>query len=219
MKIVVIDDYPLVLRGIQQIISQEEDLDMAGVAMSYDQGLELIRRVKPDLAIIDMGLPGEGGLGLIRRARAFLPSCSFIILTSYATKSDIRAARVENISGYILKNALPEEFITAIRRVARGKRYYDPEILDDVLGLESNEPFAELTAREKDIIRALAQGMSNRAISREFCISENTVKKHISNLLGKLNLEDRTQAALYAFSHGLGTVPDPLRKVASLDGC
>lgn len=219
MKIVVIDDYPLVLRGIQQIISQEADLHVAGVAMSYSQGVELIRRVKPDLAIIDIGLPGESGLELIRRVKTFLPSCSFIIFTSYISKSDIRAARVENVSGYILKNALPEEFITAIRMVARGKRYYDPEILDDVLGLESNEPFAELTAREKDIIQALARGLSNRAISKEFCISENTVKKHISNLLGKLNLEDRTQAALYAFSRGLGAESGPVRKIVNLDGC
>ncbi len=204
MKIVVVDDYPLVLRGIQLIISQEEDLDVAGVAASYRQGLELIKRVKPDLAIVDLCLPGGSGMELIRRAKAFLPSCSFIVLASLISKEDIKAARMENVHGYILKSALPEEFISAIRLVARGKRYYDPEILDDILSPEGNGPFAELTAREKDIIRALAQGLSNRAISREYCISENTVKKHISNLLGKLNLEDRTQAALYAFSHGLG---------------
>jgi two-component system nitrate/nitrite response regulator NarL len=207
VKIVVIDDYPLVLKGIQQIISLEADLQMAGVAMSCDQGLELIKRVRPDLAIIGLSLSGEGGLRLIRQVKIFHPTCSFIIFTSNISRSDIRAARVEDVSGYLLKSAFPEEFITAIRMVARGKRYYDPEILDDVLGQESNEPFAGLTAREIDIIRALAQGLSNRAISEEYCISENTVKKHISNLLGKLELEDRTQAALYAFSQGLGPGP------------
>ncbi|NLX90202.1 MAG: response regulator transcription factor [Firmicutes bacterium] len=205
MKIVVIDDHPLVLRGIQQIISLEKDLELAGVATSCSQGVELIKKVKPDLVIVDISMPGESGFELIRRVKGFLPSCSIIVLTSSVSKKDLQAVMAENVNGYILKSALPEEFISAIRIVARGRRYYDPEILDDILRRENNGPFAELTAREKDIIQALARGLSNRAISREFCISENTVKKHISNLLNKLNLKDRTQAALYAFSHGLGT--------------
>lgn len=212
MKIIVIDDHPLVLRGIQQIISLEKDLDLAGVATSCSQGMELIRRVKPDLVIVDISMPGESGFELIRRVKGFLPSCSFIVITSFASKSDINAALAENVNGYLLKSALPEEFISAIRIVARGRRYYDPEILEDILGRENNGPFAELTAREKDIIQALARGLSNRAISKEFCISENTVKKHISNLLNKLNLKDRTQAALYAFSHGLGTEANIFKK-------
>lgn len=212
MKIIVIDDHPLVLRGIQQIISLEKDLDLVGVATSCSQGEELIRRVKPDLVIVDISMPGESGFELIRRVKGFLPSCSFLVTTSFASKSDINAALAENVNGYILKSALPEEFISAIRIVARGRRYYDPEILEDILGRENNGPFAELTAREKDIIQALARGLSNRAISKEFCISENTVKKHISNLLNKLNLKDRTQAALYAFSHGLGTEAAILKK-------
>lgn len=212
MKIIVIDDHPLVLRGIQQIISLEKDLDLAGVATSCSQGVGLIRRVKPDLVIVDISMPGESGFELIRRVKGFLPSCSFLVTTSFASKSDINAALAENVNGYILKSALPEEFISAIRIVARGRRYYDPEILEDILGRENNGPFAELTAREKDIIQALARGLSNRAISKEFCISENTVKKHISNLLNKLNLKDRTQAALYAFSHGLGTEAAILKK-------
>ncbi len=204
MKIVVIDDHPLVVRGIQQILSLEDDLEVIGIAASCSQGVELIRKVQPDMAIVDIRMPGENGFELIRRVKGFLPSCFFIVLTSFASRSDINDALTENVSGYILKSALPEELISAIRIVARGRRYYDPEILDDILGRDKNGPFAELTAREKDVLQALARGLSNRSISREFCISENTVKKHISNLLNKLKLEDRTQAALYAFYHGLG---------------
>ncbi len=208
MKIVVIDDHPLVLSGIQQIVGLEEDLDVVGVAMSCCQGVELIREEKPDLAIVDIRMAGESGFDVIRRVRDFSPSCCFLILTSFASKKDINTALAENVGGYILKSALPEELISAIRILAKGKRYYDPEILENILQIDDKDPFRDLTSREKEILQALARGLNNRSISREFCISENTVKKHICNLLDKLDLEDRTQAALYAFSHGLGTETD-----------
>jgi two-component system nitrate/nitrite response regulator NarL len=105
------------------------------------------------------------------------------------------------VDGYILKEALPEELVAAVRLVNNGRRYYDPETIDSIVHKEDNDPFKKLTKREKEILYALTEGLSNKAIAEKFFITENTVKKHIGSLLNKLELQDRTQAALFAFSH------------------
>jgi two-component system nitrate/nitrite response regulator NarL len=108
------------------------------------------------------------------------------------------------VEGYVLKEALPEELLNAIRLVSKGRRYYDPEILDSIMSHRESDPLERLTARELEILASLAEGLSNKAIAERHYISENTVKKHIVNILDKMEFQDRTQAALYAFSRGLG---------------
>ncbi|MGI6327380.1 MAG: response regulator [Dethiobacteria bacterium] len=203
MRIVLIDDHPVVRQGLEQSLSMEEDMEVVGMAASCPEGVELISAEKPDLAIVDMRMPGGGGLELIRQARKKVPGCRFVILTSFASQKEVSDAIAENVEGYILKDALPDEFISAIRLVARGRRYYDPEIIDTVMKGEEDS-FKELTGRELEVLEALAEGMTNRDIARKFFISENTVKKHVCSILDKLELHDRTQAALYAFSRGMG---------------
>lgn len=208
MRVVLIDDHPVVRQGLEQCLNMEGDIEVVGMAASSPEGVELIASEKPDLALVDLRMPGGGGLELIRQAKTKVPGCRFVILTSYASRKEVADAISENVDGYILKDALPDELISAIRLVARGRRYYDPEIINSVMNVEEEDPLKDLTAREMEILRALAEGLNNKTIARKFFISENTVKKHVCNILDKLELQDRTQAALFAFSRGLGREGD-----------
>ncbi|HOL18177.1 MAG TPA: response regulator transcription factor [Bacillota bacterium] len=204
MRIVIVDDHPVVRSGLEQAISGEPDMEVAGVASSTGEGIAIIKAARPDLAVVDLRMPGGGGLELIRQCRKKVPGCRYVILTSYASYQEISTAFAERVEGYILKDALPEELITAIRVVAGGRRYFDPQAMDYYLNHNGQNPLSKLTSREVEILHCLAAGLSNRDMAQTLYISENTVKKHISNLLAKLELEDRTQAALFAVSHGMG---------------
>ena len=204
MRIVIVDDHPVVRSGLEQTICGEPDMEVVGVAASAEEGEAVVKATRPDLAVVDLRMPGGGGLELIRRCREEVPGCRYIILTSYASYQEISTAFAERVEGYILKDALPEELITAIRIVAGGRRYFDPQAMDYYLNYNGQEPLSKLTGREVEILHCLAAGLNNREMAQTLYISENTVKKHISNLLAKLELEDRTQAALFAVSHGMG---------------
>jgi len=209
MKIVIVDDHPVVRQGLERCLAAEEDLEVVGMASSCREGAELILAQRPDLAIVDMRMPEGGGLELIRQVKKHFPECHFLILSSFASRGEVLEAFSENVDGYILKDALPEELLAAIRIIGKGRRYYDPEIMDTIVNGQAEDPIKTLTARELEILRALADGLSNREIAKKFYISENTVKKHVCNILDKLELQDRTQAALFAFSRGLGKSPPP----------
>ncbi|NLJ56318.1 MAG: response regulator transcription factor [Firmicutes bacterium] len=204
MKIVIVDDHPVVRQGVQQALEREADIEVVGVAGSCSEGAETIAALKPDLAIVDIRMPDGSGLEMVRQVRKAVAGCRIIILSSYASPRDISAAVAENVEGYVLKEALPEELLNAVRLVAKGRRYYDPEIMDSIMNKEEKDPLKGLTARELEILQSLAEGLNNRAIAQKHYISENTVKKHIGNILDKMEFQDRTQAALYAFSRGLG---------------
>ncbi len=206
MKIVIIDDHPLVRKGLEMVTSLEPDIELAGFASNGKEALELIERTRPEIALVDLRLPGEHGLDIIKKAREILPECKYVILSSYASKEEIRQAMKEKVDGYILKEALPEELITSIRMVAKGRKYFDPVIVQHAMdnqGDGDGSKFNELTQRELEVLVSLAQGHNNKAIGEALYISEHTVKKHIGQILTKLNLKDRTQAALYAVSKGL----------------
>ncbi len=204
MRIVIVDDHPVVRSGLEQTISREQDMEVVGVAASTDEGEAVIAATNPDLAVVDLKMPGGGGLELIFQCRKKVPGCRYIILTSYASYHELSTAFSERVEGYILKDALPEELISAIKVVAGGRRYFDPQAMDYFLNDAGQEPLSKLTSREIEILHCLAAGLNNKEMAKTLYISENTVKKHISNLLNKLELEDRTQAALFAVSHGLG---------------
>lgn len=203
MRIIIVDDHPIVRSGLEKTISREADMEVVGVAASTAEGIKAIITSKPDLAIVDLKMPGGGGLELISQCREKVPDCRYIILTSYASYHEIVEAFSNRVEGYILKDALPEELVAAIRLVAGGRRYYDPQVMEYFLNGSGRESLEKLTGREIEILRCLAGGLNNKDMAQKLFISENTVKKHISNILNKLELEDRTQAALFAVSHGL----------------
>lgn len=205
MKIFVIDDHPLVCEGIKAILDNEDGMELAGIANSGQEAEHSFTRLKPDLALVDLRLPGESGIEIIRRLRPLAPECRYIILTTYADPEDVRMAMEAGVDGYILKEALPEEMTSALRLVSRGRPYFDPSVMQMMLHQpkKGEDNLSELTDREMEVLRALTRGLSNREIAGMLFVTEHTVKKHISSILCKLDLKDRTQAALYAVSNGV----------------
>lgn len=204
MRIVLVDDHPLVRKGLISVLSLEQDLEVIGEASNTKEALEIINRQQPDVALVDLRLGNEYGIDLIEKSNKDSTDCKFIVLTSSADEYDFRRAEEVGAQGYVLKEALPEELLYAVRLVSRGRKYYDPGIMDEMMKASSNNVMIEeLTPREQDVLVALGEGLCNRDIAKRLFITEYTVKKHVSQILGKLELTDRTQAALYAYSKGL----------------
>ncbi len=203
MKVLLIDDHPLVRKGLASVLSLEKDIEIVGEAGNMNDALKAIEMYNPDLALVDIRLGNEYGLDIIEKSKSKNASCKFIVLTSSGSDGDFKRAEEAGALGYILKEALPEELLFAVRLVSRGRRYYDPCIMELLMKESSkNDQDSNLTAREKEVLRALGEGLSNRDIAEKLYITEYTVKKHVSQILSKLELADRTQAALYAHSKG-----------------
>jgi two-component system, NarL family, nitrate/nitrite response regulator NarL len=203
--ILIVDDHPLVRQGLISLFSFEEDLSCIGEASNNKEALKEIVEKKPDIVLVDLRLGNESGFDLVEKVSSlssFDPK--FIVLTSSAHVADFQRAKVVGAYGYILKEALPEELLYAIRLISNGRKYYDPGILEIVLGFKEEDEFINtLTPKEIEVLRELGSGLSNREIASKLFISENTVKKHVSQILEKLSLSDRTQAALFANVKGL----------------
>ena len=204
MKIVIVDDHPIVRDGVTYALQQYEDMEIIGSAKDGLEALGLIEEKRPDVAIVDLRMPGRGGIELVQKARSLSVNTRYIILTSYALPEDVKMAVATKIEGYVLKEALPEELVNAVRLVGKGRKYYDPEVLGLMMELKEQDDLDNLTPRELEVLGELANGLSNKAIAGKIFVSESTVKKHVANILDKLYFEDRTQAALYGYARGLG---------------
>lgn len=199
MRVAVVDDHPLVWQGIKAVLSREPDMEPVGWASNGREAERLVEEQDPDVVLMDMRLPGESGIDIIKRIKPKAPSARFVILTTYAERQDVNAAISMGVDGYVLKEALPEEMLAALRLVAQGRPYFDPAIIQlMIVNQQHNDELSELTEREQDVLRELAKGLSNKEIAKELFVTEFTVKKHVSGILSKLGLKDRTQAALYA---------------------
>ncbi|NLL82054.1 MAG: response regulator transcription factor [Tissierellia bacterium] len=197
MKILIVDDHPLVRKGVLSTLSFEESIEKIMEASNINEGMSILGLERPDLVIVDLYLGEEDGLDLIKKARAKKMATKFLVLTSSLKKEDYNRAEELGVDGYILKEAFVEDILYAIHVVMRGQRFVDPEILKHhPLHNNKDNHLSELTRRESDVLDRLAKGMSNHQIADELFISEHTVKKHVSNILSKLELEHRTQAAL-----------------------
>ncbi|WP_342479649.1 response regulator transcription factor [Paenibacillus sp. FSL F4-0097] len=203
MKIVIVDDHPLVRRGLASVISMQPNVQFAGEATNGQEALLVIEETQPDLVLIDLKLADESGLDVIKTARARGIVSKFILLTSSASREDFLKAEEVLVDGYVLKEALPEELLFAIQLVHKGRKYYDPGLMEDKMRMSGSSPTDELTPKEKEVLIELGQGACNREIASRLFISEFTVKEHVSQILAKLQVADRTQAALYANAVGL----------------
>lgn len=204
--LMILDDHPLVRQGIRGIVSTDERMSIVGEASGTQEALAILDRTRPDLVLVDLNLGGVNGLDFIQQAGALGVDCKYLILTSSATTGELRRAQSLGVGGICLKEALPEDLLYAVDVVSRGRKYYDPVFMDDLMDQTpaAAEPaFSELTPKELEVLAALARGFSNKDIARTLYITEFTVKKHVSQILSKLGLADRTQAALYAVSRGL----------------
>ena len=196
MKILVVDDHPMVRKGLAASIAEENDVDEVKEASGVDDAMTALIRYRPEVMFLDLRLGNEDGLEIINRAKKQNISAKFIVLTSSSRKEDFQRAQEMGADGYILKEAFIEDILYAFRVVARGKKYYDPEIMHHTMKDTSDKRLDELTEREKDVLIELGKGLSNGQIAERLYISEHTVKKHISNVLAKLDLKHRTEAAL-----------------------
>jgi NarL family two-component system response regulator LiaR len=209
IRVVIADDQAIVRRGIRALLATEPDLEVVGEAASGEEAVRLLERLQPDVVLMDLVMPGMGGLAAIRRlAELGLPT-RIVVLTSFATDEHVFPAIKAGALGYLLKDSDPEDLVRAIHEVHRGQPSLHPEIARMVL-LELNRPPERerprtadpLTPRELDVLKLVAGGLSNQAIAEQLVVGETTVRTHVSSILGKLQLASRTQAALYALREG-----------------
>lgn len=198
MKILIVDDHPIVRKGISSALSFEKDVEKVLEASSLKKAMTLINAEKPELCIVDLYLGEEDGLELLKKAKYESGGVKFVILTSSLKKEDFIRAEEAGADGYILKDAFSEDILYAISVVLRGKKFIDPDIVRcQVETYEKLDCLKELTPREVEVLYELGKGLSNVEIAKRLFITENTVKKHVSNILLKLELCHRIEAALF----------------------
>ncbi|MGH8908264.1 MAG: response regulator [Egibacteraceae bacterium] len=204
IRVVIADDHPVVRQGLRTFLESREGIVVVGEAATGQQAVARAARLRPDIVLIDLVMPEMDGLEAITRIRARDPDVKVIVLTSFAGQDQVLPAVKAGACGYLLKDVEPAELERAIRAAHRGQAILDPVVTAHVLGeVTRPRPATRLTPREREVLALLGQGRSNRQIAQALGITEKTVKTHVSNLLAKLGLSDRTQAAIYAIREGL----------------
>ncbi len=203
IRVFLVDDHEVVRRGLASLIDLEEDLEVVGEAGNVSDALNRIPATRPDVAILDVRLPDGDGIELCRDIRAQSSSIGCLMLTSYDDDEALFSAILAGASGYLLKQIRSSDLIEGIRRVARGESLLDPAVTSKVLArLRSPEPEDELISRlsnqERKILNYISDGLTNRQIASEMFLAEKTVKNYVSNLLSKLEMGHRSEAAAYA---------------------
>ncbi|MFQ6058036.1 MAG: response regulator [Anaerolineae bacterium] len=207
IRVLVVDDHAMVRQGLRTFLDLREDIEVVGEAANGTEAVDQVRQLLPDVVLMDLVMPGMDGIEATRRIRAISPNTRVIVLTSFAEDEKVFPSIKAGALGYLLKDVSPADLIKAIQAAHRGEAQLHPEIarkLMDEFSARAREPLPEeLTARELEVLCLIARGRSNREIAQELVISEKTVKTHVSNILSKLHLADRTQAAIYALKEGL----------------
>ena len=213
IKVFLTDDHAIVRNGIKATLDLVPDIRVVGEAANGLEAVAGVERTGPDVVLMDLVMPGMDGIEAIRRIKAAQPQVRILVLTTFAGEDKILPAIKAGALGYQLKDSGPEELVEAIRQVDRGESSLHPIIARKVLQ-ELSRPSAlpptpdPLTQREMEVLKLVAQGLENPAIAEKLVISEATVRTHVSNILGKLHLASRTQAALYALREGLASLDD-----------
>lgn len=208
IRILIADDHAVVRHGLRALITTEPDLELVGEACDGVEAIELTATLKPDVILMDMAMPRKTGLEAIQDIMRTTPHARILVLTSFAEDEQVFPAIKAGATGYLLKDTAPRDLLQAIRDVQRGEVSLHPTIARKLVGelkRPADLPPAEepLTEREVQVLALVARGLSNQEIADKLFIGERTVRTHISNILGKLHLANRTQAALYAQREGL----------------
>jgi two-component system, NarL family, response regulator LiaR len=211
IRILLVDDHAVVREGLRAFLELQDDFEVVGEAGDGKEGVREAERLRPDVVLMDLVMPGLDGVGAMQALRQTLPEARVIVLTSFADDDRLLPAIQAGAAGYLLKDAQPGELDRAVRAAHAGEAILDPAVaarLVDALAQEpASEPVGRLTPREREVLGLIAQGRSNKLIARELEISEKTVKAHVGHVLEKLGVSDRTQAALYAVRAGLVAPP------------
>jgi DNA-binding NarL/FixJ family response regulator len=203
VRVFLLDDHEVVRRGVQELLEVEDDFEVVGEAGTAEEALARIPATAPDVAIIDMRLPDGNGVEVCREVRSRNPEIQCVVLTSFADDEALFDSIMAGAAGYLLKQIKGTDLVDGIRRVAAGQSLLDPTITARVLerlrkGPEEDERLARLTDQERKILDLIAEGLTNRQIGERMFLAEKTVKNYVSNLLSKLGMERRTEAAVFA---------------------
>ena len=218
IKVLLVDDHAVVRQGLRMFIEMQNDMEVVGEGTNGLEAVELASRLHPDIVLLDLILPKMDGVEATRRILAEAPKSRVLILTSFGEDDKVFPAIRAGAQGYLLKDIEPPRLVEAIRECHQGKAQLHPDIARRLMAAVSGQAPAQearpasvppelqgLTEREREVLDLIARGLSNREIAESMVISEKTVKTHVSNLLDKLGLEDRTRAAIWALKHGLGS--------------
>jgi len=208
IRVLIADDHAVVREGLRGFLALQDDVEVVAEAADGEEAVAAAERLHPDVALVDLVMPRVDGIEAIKRIRAVAPATRVIVLTSFADEDRMLPAVRAGAVGYLLKDVAPQDLVAAVRTVHDGETLLHPavvrELVREVAG-GHREPTADnpLTAREREVLGLIARGRANKAIAFELGVAEKTVKTHVSNILGKLNVTDRTQAALLAVREGL----------------
>jgi two-component system, NarL family, response regulator DevR len=202
IRVFLLDDHEVVRRGVRELIEAEDDMVVVGEAGTAEEALGRIPATTPDVAVLDVRLPDGDGIEVCRDVRSKHPEISCIMLTSFADDEAVYAAIMAGASGYVLKQVRGSDLIDGIRRVARGDSLLDPTVttrlLDRIRHQGDADELAALSDQERKILDLIAEGLTNRQIGERMYLAEKTVKNYVSNLLSKMGMSRRTEAAVYA---------------------
>ena len=211
IAVLICDDHPLFRQGLRRLLETVEEFAVVGEVERAEEVPAAVRMGRPDVVVLDVELPGGSGIGAVEALRAEAPEVRVLMLSGFSDPTRVRAALRAGASGYVLKNAPPQEIIDSIRRVAAGRSVLAPVVAETIAATLRDEPeeerarrrLASLSERELEVLRLAAEGESNADIGKRLFISEGTVKNHMTHILRKLDVEDRTQAAILVVKHGM----------------
>jgi DNA-binding NarL/FixJ family response regulator len=213
IRVLLVDDQSLFREGLRTLLSVEPDLEVVGEAAHGEEAVQRVKSLAPDVVLMDLRMPVLGGVEATRRVRALVPACQVIVLTTFDDDEEVFEALRSGAAGYLLKDAPSAKLVEAIRGVARGESFLQPSIASKVVAefsrLSRQRPKGHrdmvevLSDRELEVLRQLGRGLSNKEIASALSLAEGTVKNHMTSILGKLGVLDRTQAALKARDLGL----------------
>jgi DNA-binding NarL/FixJ family response regulator len=203
IKLILAEDHPVVRAGLERLLANEDDIELVGSAGNGEEAVELADRIRPDVVLMDLSMPVMDGIEATDRiVKAHGGAVSVVVLTSFSDREEIIAALDAGASGYLLKDAEPRELLAGVRAAARGEAPLAPKAAAAVLATRAEErPADDLSEREREVLRLVAQGLPNKRIAHELKISEKTVKAHLTHIFQRIGVTDRTQAALWAQRH------------------
>jgi DNA-binding NarL/FixJ family response regulator len=211
VRVVLVDDHPVVRDGLKALLDSVDDMAVVGEAASGEEAIDVVHETSPDVVIMDIEMPGIGGIEATKRLVATNPGSVVLVLTMYGQDEFVFAALRAGARGYLVKGAQQEDVLRTIRAVGRGDAVFGQDVADRLLHsfsttpAEHRAPFPELTDREREVIALLADGMSNGLIARRLGLTPKTVANHVSNILTKLQAVDRAEVVVRARRAGLGT--------------